>query len=308
VNTRPQKPPLKSLKNLVIYCAARTGFFLALLLPRKFGLWLFGSLGRVVFLFSNREKTRTLEHLRMIFGATWNEDTIGETARNVYVALGKNIFDAVKLSRAPHRRFNDLVKHDDLTEFEYLYSLGQGVIVITAHVGCFEMLLHFFARHGFKSLTIGRRSFDSRLDGLIRSLRSGEDISFMDRSESPRKILRWLREGGAFGVLIDQDTRVEGVFAPFLGTLAHTPSAPVRMAMRYNIPAVVATTVRRPDDTHYVYISDRLKFEYTGDFERDLITNVGMANNLIGQTIMRFPEQWVWMHRRWKTKPPVAPE
>ena len=76
------------------------------------------------------------------------------------------------------------------------------------------------------------------------------------------------------------------------------------MAMRFNVPAVVATTVRRPDDTHYVYISDNLKFTDTGDFERDLITNVGMVNNLIGQTIMRFPEQWVWMHRWWKTSPP----
>lgn len=274
--------------------------------PRTFGLWLFGSLAKIVFLFPNREKTRTLDHLRLVFGQSWTTDAIHKTARDVYIALGKNIFDAVKLSHAPEPVFNNLVKHDDLSGFQKSFDLGRGMIVITAHVGCFEMLLHFFARHGYKSLTVGKRSFDLRLDGLIRSIRSGEDIEYMDRSESPRKIVRWLKDGNAFGVLIDQDTKVEGVFAPFLGIPAYTPSAPVRMAMHFKVPAIVATTVRLPDNTHYVFLSDVLKFNDTGNFEKDLVTNVTMANDLIGKTIMKFPDQWVWMHRRWKTNPPTA--
>ena len=281
-------------------------FLLALILHRAFGLWLFGSLAKIVFLFPNREKTRTIEHLRLIFGSSWTEDKIKATAKDVYIQLGKNLFDAIKLSHASESTFNRLVRHDDLSGFKKAFDLHRGAIVITAHVGCFEMLLHFFARHGFKSLTVGTRSFDSRLDGLIRSLRSGKDIDYMDRSESPRKIVRWLREGNAFGVLIDQDTKVESVFAPFLGIPAYTPSAPVRMAMHFNIPAIVATTVRTRDDTHYVYLSEVLQFAETGDFEKDLVTNVAMANDRIGKTIMKFPAQWVWMHRRWKTRPPSA--
>jgi KDO2-lipid IV(A) lauroyltransferase len=301
-----KKNPLKALKNFSIFIAAKAGFLFALALPRSFGLWLFGSLARLVFLFPNTEKVRTFEHLRLVFGASWTEEKIRTIAKNVYISLGKNLFDAVKLSHASQKKFNDLVKHDDLAPFQKAFDRGRGMIVITAHVGCFEMLLHFFARHGFKSLTVGTRSFDSHLDGLIRSLRSGKDIEYMDRTESPRKIIRWLKEGGAFGVLIDQDTKVEGVFAPFLGIPAYTPSAPVRMAMHFKVPAIVATTVRRDDGAHYVYLSDVLEFADTGDFERDLVTNVGLANDLICKTIMRYPEQWVWMHRRWKTKPPAA--
>jgi KDO2-lipid IV(A) lauroyltransferase len=296
----------KFIKNSAIYLGAKIAFAAALLLPRSLGLRLFGAAGRLAFLVPNREKTRTLEHLRLIFGTSWTEDKIRRTARSVYASLGRNLFDAVKLSRSSETTFNAVVRHDDLAGFKKAFDLGRGVIVITAHVGCFELLLHFFARHGFKSFAIGQRSFDLRLDRLIRAIRSGEDIDYMDRTESPRKILRWLQEGKAFGVLIDQDTRVEGVFADFLGLQAYTPSGPVRMAMRFRIPVIVATTARQPDNTHYVYLSRILEFADTGDFEKDLLTNVQQANDLICATIMRFPEQWVWMHRRWKTRPPQA--
>jgi KDO2-lipid IV(A) lauroyltransferase len=130
----------------------------------------------------------------------------------------------------------------------------------------------------------------------------------MERSESPRKIIRWLSDGFAFGVLIDQDTRVDGVFAPFLGLPAYTPSAPIRMAMKLKVPVVVATTVRQPDDTHYCFISKTLDLADSGNFDRDLVTNVTMANDLICKTITAYPDQWVWMHRRWKTKPPADQE
>jgi KDO2-lipid IV(A) lauroyltransferase len=294
----------KSIKNSALFLCAKTAFFCALALPRPLGLPLFGALGRLAFCFPNIEKTRTLEHLRRIFGASWSERKIRTTARNVYVSLGRNLFDAVKLSHAPENVFNALVRHDDLAEFKKAFDRGRGVIVITAHVGCFELLLHFFARHGFRSFAIGQRSFDPRLDTLIRRIRSGEDIDYMDRTESPRKIIRGLQEGRAFGVLIDQDTRVEGVFARFLGKTAYTPAGPVRIAMRFNIPAVVATITRQPDNTHYVSLSRILEFTDTGDFEKSLLANVQTANDLIGEAVMRFPEQWVWMHRRWKTRPP----
>jgi Kdo2-lipid IVA lauroyltransferase/acyltransferase len=296
---------IKLIKNSALFVFAKTAFLCASLLPRPLGLRLFGALGRLAFLFPNIEKTRTLEHLRLIFGASWNDKKIRATAANVYVSLGMNLFDAVKLSHASDRVFNALVKHSDLSAFREAFGRGRGVMVITAHLGCFELLLHFFARHGFRSFAIGQRSFDPRLDGLIRRIRSGEDIDYMDRSESPRKIIRGLQEGKAFGVLIDQDTRVEGVFAQFLGKTAYTPSGPVRIAMRFGIPAVVATITRQPDNTHYVELSRILEFIDSGDFENNLLKNVQMANDIIGSAIMRSPEQWVWMHRRWKRKPPL---
>jgi KDO2-lipid IV(A) lauroyltransferase len=295
---------IKSFRKTLLFLLAKFAFDLALVLPRHIGLWLFGTIGKIIFLFPNREKTNTLNHLRFIFGGSWTEDKIKKTGCGVYGTLGKNMFDAVKLSRSSERTFNAIVKHDDLAEFKKAFDLGRGVYVITAHVGCYEMLLHFFARHGFKSFAIGRKSLDPRLDGLIRAIRSGKDIDYMDRDDSARKVVRFLKEGRAFGVLIDQDILVEGVFGTFLGKTAFTASGPIKLAMRLKCPAFVVTTTRQTDNTHYVFFSKSLEFPDTGDETADLKAVIQTANDLIGDTIRKFPEQWVWMHRRWRQQPP----
>ncbi|MBN1127547.1 MAG: hypothetical protein JXA71_01070 [Chitinispirillaceae bacterium] len=296
----------KTVRNSLLYAFARTFYSLVPLLPRKAGLWFFGAVGTAVFLFPHREKTRTLDHLRLVYGSTWPERKIGKTARAVYRELGKNLFDAIYLSRASEERFNRLVKHDDISEFRKAYDSGRGVVAITAHTGCFEMLLHFVARRGMRCFAIGRRMFDRRLESLIRSVRSGKNIEYMGRDEGTLKILRHLREGKVFGVLIDQDIRVEGIFADFLGRPANTPSGPMKIAMKFKTPVVVVTTARQPDTTHYIYLNGPLELSDTGDFEKDLKVNVQRANDLIGKTIERHPEQWVWMHRRWKRQPDVS--
>ena len=104
-------------------------------------------------------------------------------------------------------------------------------------------------------------------------------------------------------MLIDQDTYGDGVFAHFLGKLAYTLSGPVRMAMRYNMPLFVMYAARQKDNTHYVHIQGPLTLDDTGDFNRDLVMNVEKVNDFLSKGVLDYPEQWVWMHRRWKSKP-----
>lgn len=195
------------------------------------------------------------------------------------------------------------VTFDDLAEVRKAYERGKGLIVITAHVGCFEMLLHFFGHMGFSSFAIGSKLYDERLDRLVAELRSGEDIAYMHRKGSSRSIIRLLRQGKVFGVLVDQDTNVEGVFAHFLGRLAYTPSAPVRMALRFDIPMAVLTTFRREDNTHHVSVTGPIEVQKTDDFTGDTVRAVERINKIIGDAILRNPDQWVWMHRRWHHQP-----
>jgi KDO2-lipid IV(A) lauroyltransferase len=293
----------KKLRHHLLYRGAQIVFDMASRIPRSIGLFIFGRIGAFIFLFPNREKKRTLTHLRFIYGNRWSEKQIRKTAREVYIGLGKNLFDAIYLSRLSPEKFNLVVHHDSLEEFRKAYELNKGVIVITAHVGCFEMLLHFFALHGFRSFAVGRKMFDQRLEDLIRKTRSGDNIEYMDRSEGTVKLVRLLKQGKAFGVLIDQDTKVESVFATFLGYQALTPSGPLKLAMKLGIPVFVATTARQKDNTHHVFISEQIALSKTGNFESDLKENVQKANDLICRTIEKYPSQWVWMHRRWKHQP-----
>ena len=294
---------IRWIRYRILCIAAKTGIALAGWIPRSVGLYLFSMVGALVYLVPHSDRTRTLHHLRMIYSGRWSEEKIRRVARNVYRELGKNLFDSYYLSRLEKTSFDRLVKHDPLDKVERAYREGKGCVMITAHTGCFEMPLQFCAMHGFKTFAIGRKLHDEQLDRIVRGTRTGDNYQYIDRSEPPRKIIRFLSQGMLFGVLVDQDTAVEGVFADFMGKPAYTPSGPVKLAMKFSIPVFVVTTARQPDGTHYVYLTGPLQLKNTGNTNADLVDNVTEVNRLIGKTIEQFPEQWVWMHRRWHRQP-----
>jgi Kdo2-lipid IVA lauroyltransferase/acyltransferase len=274
-------------------------------IPRNAGLLFFGWVGKVVYAIPHADRTRTLTHLRLIYGSRWSESKIRRVARGVYRELGKNLFDAFYLDGSVPAVFDRIVRSDSFEPVHRAYAEGRGCIMITAHTGCFEMLLPYFSYRGLRCFAIGKKLHDEGLDQLISSKRRGNDTIYMNRSEGTVKIIRLLREGRIFGVLVDQDTSVEGVFADFMGKPANTPSGPVKMAMRFGIPLFVVTTARQSDDTHYVYINGPMEMSRSASEEENLVNNVAMVNRLICTTIERYPEQWVWMHRRWHRKPAV---
>jgi KDO2-lipid IV(A) lauroyltransferase len=273
------------------------------MMPRRLGLVLFSFLGMSFYYISYRERNRTLHHLRFIYGQEWSERKIKTVAVQVFKNSGKNLFDAVNLGTFNEEKLDKVVSTDSLDEFKQAYDKGKGVIGIVAHVGCFEMLLHFFSLKGMKSFAIGRKFKNAKVDEVVRAMRSGPDIEYMDRSENSRKVIRFLQQGRVMGALIDQDTKVEGVFADFLGKTAFTPSGPMHLAMKFNIPVFVVTTARMSGDKHHVFVSEQLSLDDTGNFEADLVSNVQKANDIISGAIRKNPEQWVWMHKRWATKP-----
>jgi KDO2-lipid IV(A) lauroyltransferase len=293
----------KRVKNDAVFAAVKFLIALQRVLPRRFGLKIFESMGLFAFCFPNRERTRTIEHLQMIFGDKWQPDAIRRCARSVYGDLGRNAFDALFLSRLKNERFMKYIRHDELAELRRAHERGRGGMIVTAHCGCFELLLHFFAVQGFPSFAIGSRLYDKRLDALVLKLRSGENILYLHRSESLRAMLRLMKAGRLMGVLVDQDTNVDGVFAHFLGRLAYTPYGAVRLARRYDIPVFAVTTVRQSDQTHRIMISSEIDLHRTGREIEDCVLAVETINAHISATIEKYPSQWVWMHRRWNRRP-----
>jgi KDO2-lipid IV(A) lauroyltransferase len=271
-------------------------------IPRKLGLALFGVCGNLLYCLPLKENAWTRQHLSFIFGDRLSEKKIIRLAARVYAGLGKNLFDALYLSRASKQKVDAIVKCDDLTALWNAYNMKKGVLTVVAHTGCFEMLLHYFASLGFGCFAIGRELYDHRIDALVRKYRTGQNIIYLHRTENLRKFLKLLGEGRLFGVLIDQDTKVDGVFAHFLGRLAFTPSGTVKLAMRLGLPVFVVTTAREKSDTHRIFVRE-IKLDSGNSLETDLVHNVEKINAVISETIEAYPDQWVWMHRRWRHTP-----
>jgi KDO2-lipid IV(A) lauroyltransferase len=294
----------KKIRHGALGLMARAGFAIGRAIPRRIGLALFSFAGTICYYVMSSDRKRTIDNLKFVFGGEWDEKKIRSTAKAVFQSIGKNLFDAVNLGTMSDERFDNTVSHDSFESMETIAQGGKGGVFITAHLGCFELLSPFFSRNGFGGVVVGRKFNNPAIDGIVKKMRSGPGIVYMDKSENSRKIVRVLQEGRFMGVLVDQDTKAEGVFADFLGHRAFTPSGAVRFAMKFNIPIVICVTARLPGDKHHVYISPILKYEDTEDFEADLLSNVQRINDFIGGYIRKYPEQWVWMHERWKTQSP----
>jgi KDO2-lipid IV(A) lauroyltransferase len=298
-----KKTFLKRRRNDFIYALLLTLFIFAKIVPRKIGLFVFGMVGRLFYPLLPLEKERTIQNLTLIFGNRWDTKKIHAMARTVYENLGKNIFDAIYLSCCPNAVFQKIVQHNDLAALDRAYHQGKGVIVMGGHLGCFEMMASVTANRSFNCVTIGQRLFDPRIDALSKKMRNRDRITYLHRDGSGRDIVRLLLKGYAFGVLIDQDVDLEGVFARFLGLPAFTPSSPMRIAMKYHIPVFVVHTARQADNTHAIVFEGPLELDSAGDFSRDLVANIQKVNDILSGAIMENPDQWVWMHRRWRKKP-----
>ena len=293
---------MKKFKNDVIYTVVLIVAAVWRFIPRKPGLALFGFLGRLFYLLPTKDRLWCRQHLNAVFAGSRSGKEINALAKSVYDNIGRNLFDALYLSRKSREQLDKIIRSDDLTPVWDAYNRKKGVLTITAHTGCFEMLLHYFAAQGFACFAIGRELYDKRIDDLIQRQRSGENIVYLHRSENLRRFLKLLAEGRLFGVLIDQDTNVDGVFAHFLGRLAYTPSGTVKLAMRYNLPVFVITTARDANDTHRIFVRE-IPMKSGGALNSDLVRNVEQINEAISATILAYPQQWVWMHRRWNRKP-----
>ncbi|MGD9199946.1 MAG: lysophospholipid acyltransferase family protein [Chitinispirillia bacterium] len=294
----------KKRRNDILYIIISFLFLLPRIIPRKAGIILFGFLGRLFFLFPTIEKKRTYKHLFNFFSNTWSHEKIKKTASNIYCNIGKNCYDAIYLTQCKQKKFNTIVKYNDnFMKVKELAEANKGAILITSHLGCFEMTIHLLARNNMKCLSIGQKLYDERVDKMVISLRQRNNITYLYRDGSGRKIIRFLLEGGMFGSLLDQDTNIEGVFADFLGIPAYTPSGPIRIAMKYSIPVFAVYSAREKDNTHIVQFSDIIPLENTGHFNRDLVQNVQKVNDIICEGILKYPEQYAWMHNRWKKKP-----
>lgn len=293
----------RRLKNNTIYVVISLVFFISMHIPRSIGLFLYSLMGRFVYHIPSREKKRLLENLNFIYGEQWDDKTIIKKAKEIYVHMLKNAFDAIYLTSCSDERFFKYVKHNDLSKVHEEYNKGKGIVGITQHLGCFEINNHLFARIGMNCFSIGQELYDKRLDDLIVKIRQRNNIKYLHRINSGRKILSLLKKGNIFGVLVDYNTNLEGVFVNYLGKLALTPSAPMRIAMKYKIPVFAAYSARKENDIHHLYVEGPFDLEDTGDFERDLVVNMEKVNAVLSKGVEENPMEWSWMLKRWNIKP-----
>lgn len=292
----------KNTKYQLIYWFVKLLIFLSNVPSRSGWLSFCGWLGTVYYRFSKKTRGLVQHHLTMGFPEKPQEE-IKTLSRNVFKMLGKNAGDILRASNVSS--LDDLEKilvTHGIENFEKANKAGRGVIFLTCHLGAFDLQVTNMALRGLNPNIIGTPLKDERLNDLLWKYRNQHGAIAIARGKETFRMIKVLKSGGSVALLIDQDTRVKSAFVDFFGMPAATPVGATLMAMKTGA-AVVPTYVHLGDDgLQHMHILPEIPMISTGDEERDMITNTQTLTTMIEGWIRQYPDQWVWMHKRWKTK------
>ena len=272
-------------------------------LPRKPAILMTRNLGRVAYYVAIKDRRRTFRHLSIAFGKEKSRAEIIHLARRVFLHFGTTAADAVRIPMLLREGLDDLITVEGREHMDNALTADRGFITITAHLGNWELLAAWAANKGYRLKVIGAPSLDDRFDKLITENRGRAGYNQISRGKGTRELIRSIIRGYSIGILIDQDTKVEGVFVKFFGRWAHTAVGPVVLAQRYHMRIVPAFIVMKDDLSYHLEVQPPVELESTGNPVRDLVVNTQKCSDRCEAIIRRHPEQWVWMHRRWKKKP-----
>jgi KDO2-lipid IV(A) lauroyltransferase len=193
---------------------------------------------------------------------------------------------------------------EDRAALDAALAPGKGVVFVTGHVGNWELLARHVARAGYGAWVVGKETSDPRSTALVEDMRAKGSLHtiWRGRPGAVREMLRALKGGHLLGFLIDQDTSVQSVWVPFFGRPAKTPRAAAELALRTGAAPMLGFCVRTPEGRYRIRMQVVDK-PNSGDAEADVVALTAALTAGIEAAIRQTPEQWVWMHRRWKSPP-----
>jgi len=264
----------------------------------RLGVWL----GRVGYRLARREATRARANLAQAF-PDWSSAKVAATARACFENLGANVVEILRFDRLRPETIGERVELVGVEHLDAALRKGRGCIALTAHFGNWELLAAALSQYGFRVDAIARELRSRSLNHLLTVQRTLGGYRALSRTSALREVIRSLRDNRVLGVLADVDTAVASVFVNFFGRPAATPVGPVVLSQRCGAE-VVPLFIRRVDRfRHRVEAYPALEWYRSGDATRDLERNVQQYTDLIEAQIRSAPEQWIWLHERWKRQP-----
>ncbi len=225
--------------------------------------------------------------------------------RAMYKQLGWQLAEFCHMSGYTLERANQLIRYEGLENYLAAQRRGQGVLILTGHLGAWELSSFYHSLAGHPMSMIIRRLDNPWIDRLVNDIRTQHGNRVLPKDDFARGLIAAMRAGDTVGVLMDTNmTPPQGVFVDFFGRAACTASGVARVALRTGAAVLPGFLVWEPAEKRYVlHFLPELQLVDTGDSEADAIANTQLFTTALENVIRRYPEQWLWVHRRWKTRP-----
>ncbi|MBI5149764.1 MAG: lysophospholipid acyltransferase family protein [Candidatus Omnitrophica bacterium] len=290
--------------------AARRGLFASAWILERMPFGMVDRFARALiavgFRLTVRQRRIARESLQIAFGAEKSRGQIAEIIRRCFENLGHGMIEMLYFMAHPELT-DQRVLWEGREHLDRALAQGRGVIAVTAHFGNFPLMMLCCARQGYKTSAIIRPARDEVLERYLLR-RRGEcgvnTVYAVPRRECVSNSLRSLSGGHVLFIPLDQNFGSgTGVFVDFFGQQAATATGPVVFARRSKAPVVPMFIIRQQDGKHRIIVEPPFALEERADEDEAVSVNIAKLTRLIEQYIRRYPHEWGWMHRRWKSKP-----
>ena len=274
--------------------------------PRRFRIGVGHLIGLSLYFMSSRLRKMALANLDRAFGDSRSRKEKIRIARGSFQHLGHLLCDVLAFYEVDPQRLEELTVFEGFEHVKRAYEQGKGVYFFSGHYGNWEMVALIHGYQGFPLAVVARPLDNPHLEKMLFGFRTLSGNQVIHKQGAAREVLRAIRKGSGVAIMIDQNVRGEqGIFVDFFGSPASTTPALATLALKTESPIIPAFGIPLPDGRYRIRYLPPLEFERTGDTKADILSLTQRCTRVIEDAIRAEPEFWVWMHRRWRTRPPT---
>ncbi len=278
------------------------------LLPRRLGRAAGALLGWVVYKLARRLRETGFRNLELALPQlSAGEHT--KIIRGVFRSLGWQLAEFCRLPGYTPANTAKTIRYQGLEHFVEAKARGRGVLILTGHLGAWELSSFYHSLMGHPMGMVIRRLDNRRLDRLVNRIRCLHGNRVYHKDDFARGLLTAMRRGEKVGILMDTNmTPPQGIFVNFFGVATCTASGLARVALKTGAAVVPGFMLWEESEQRYVlHFGAALNLPDSGDREADVVSLTQSCTSVLESWIRRYPYQWLWIHRRWKTRPPGQP-
>jgi KDO2-lipid IV(A) lauroyltransferase len=229
--------------------------------------------------------------------------------RQEYRHLGWLLAEFCQMSTYTRETAGRFIRTEGLDRYLGARDRGKGVLVLTGHLGAWELSSFYHSLAGYPMGMVIRRLDNSLVDAMVNKIRCQHGNRVLHKDDFARGLIAAMRAGETVGILMDTNmTPPQGLFVPFFGVEACTASGLARVALKTGAAVLPGFMVWEERERQYVLrFGPELVLTDSGDAEADAASNTALFTGVLEASIRQYPSQWLWMHRRWKTRPPGEP-
>ncbi len=296
------------ISDFVQYISLKTLVAVIRLIPLHIGVLVLKSLAYLFYLFDKKQRKIAYKNLRNAYGDELSDIQIRKIIRSNYLHFALVWLDFVKLPRIVNTsNWQNYFQVEGLEFARKARKEGKGIIFVTGHVGNWEVLGCAFDFFFHPLHSIAKHLKNPFVDRFLTRLREEGRQKIIFAEDASRETIRVLRNNKFLGILVDQNARENNIFVDFFGQKAATTRSVATISLKTGAP-IVMIFLRRTDRKYKfkITLSKPIQIERTGNLEKDILSLTQRYTTIIESRIREHPHEWLWMQRRWKTKPPIA--